>query len=171
MTSRQNRPSEAGKYCFRCSYEGNGEIFDSKGEVLWRVKTQHFNSPHYPYGFFRLPDFIIYDKINNEILRVTRKRGLWDHCLMIEEGVSVCGIRQRSILLNNYRLDFADQSKWTFHMPLFTVLFKGKSDKGTRIQVRARSHNVWYVLIDPQADNYRLVAALAFIHRERLRRN
>src|SRR5208283_1189168 len=49
-------PVEAGKYCFRCSYEGNGEIYDSNGGILWRFKTLH-KRPHYPYGLFRLPDF------------------------------------------------------------------------------------------------------------------
>ena len=34
-------PIEAGKYCFRCSYEGNGEIYDSNGGILWRFKTLH----------------------------------------------------------------------------------------------------------------------------------
>jgi hypothetical protein len=29
-------PVEPGKYCFKCSYEGNGEIYDSNGGILWR---------------------------------------------------------------------------------------------------------------------------------------
>ncbi len=33
----QTQPREAGKYCFKCSYEGNGEIFASNGGRLWRV--------------------------------------------------------------------------------------------------------------------------------------
>src|SRR5208282_5234518 len=54
-------PIEAGKYCFRCSYEGIGEIYDSNGGILWHFKTLH-KRPHYPYGLFRLPDFVVYDK-------------------------------------------------------------------------------------------------------------
>jgi hypothetical protein len=73
--------------------------------------------------------------------------------------------------MNKYRLDFMGQSKWTFKMPLFTVIFRGKSDTGAQIQARLRTHNLWYVFIDCDADNPRLVAALAFIHRERLRCN
>jgi hypothetical protein len=171
--SRQSLPSETGKYCFQCTYEGNGEIFNSKGEILWRVKTQHFNNrARYPYGFFRLPDFVVYDKTDKEFIRIKRERSfLAAQFVMLEDGVLVCRIRQRSILLNKYRLEFADHSKWTFHMPLFTVIFRGKSETGGRIQVRLRTHNVWYVLIDPDADSPQLVAALAFIHRERLRCN
>ena len=170
--SFQNQPIERGKYCFQCSYEGNGTISASNGEILWHVKTQHSTKrPRYPYGWLlRLPDFVVYDKTDKELIRIKRERRLpLAQFVMIEAGVPVCTIRQRSILLNRYTLDFAGQSKWTFHMPLFTVIFRGKSETGARIQVELHTHNVWYVLIDTNADNPLLVAALAFIHRERLR--
>jgi hypothetical protein len=171
--SRQNQPIERGKYCFQCTYEGNGTIYDSKGEIVWQVKTQHSdNRPHYPHGFFRLPDFVVYDKTDKELIRVRLERRLpLARFVMFESGVQVCRIRQRSILLNKYGLDFADHSKWMFHMPLFSVIFRGRSETGARIRVRLRTHNLWYVLIDSDADSLRLVAALAFIHRERLRCN
>jgi len=62
-------PIEAGKYCFRCSYEGKGEIYDSNGGILWRFNTLH-KRPHYPYGLFRLPDFVVHDKSDKEIFRI-----------------------------------------------------------------------------------------------------
>jgi len=119
-----------------------------------------------------LPDFVVYDKTDKEFVRVKRERSFSAaQFVMLEDGMPVCGIRQRSILLNKYRLDFTGQSKWTFHMPLFSVNFRGKSETGAQIQVRLRTHNIWYVLIDSDADSPRLVVALAFIHRERLRCN
>jgi hypothetical protein len=54
---------------------------------------------------------------------------------------------------------------------LFTVSFGGWSEAGEKIRVRIRTHNIWYVLIDTNVDSPQLVAALAFIHRERLRFN
>ena len=169
----QRQPSEAGKYCFKCSYEGNGEIYDSNGEILWRVKTKHFNArPRYPYGFFRLPDFVVYDKTDTELFIVKREPKLaLAQFVIVEKGRPVCTIRLRSILRNKYTLDFVNGQKWVFRMPLFTVIFRGFSEAGEEIRVRLWSHNIWYVLIDTKADNPQLVAAFAFIHRERLRFN
>jgi len=164
-------PIEAGKYCFRCSYEGSGDIYDSNGGILWRFKTLH-KRPHYPYGFFRLPDFVVYDKAEKEIFRIKLERK-WAlaQFAMLENGLTVCTINQRSILRNKFTLNFTNGQKWVFKMPLFTVNFGGWSEAGEKIQVRFRSHNIWYVLIDAKVDSPQLVAALAFIHRERLRFN
>lgn len=168
---KAERPVEAGKYCFRCSYEGNGEIYNSNGEIVWRVKTLH-RRPHYPYGLFRLPDFVVYDKADKECCRVKLERK-WAlaQFVMIENGLPVCTIRQRSILRNKFTLDFTNGQKWIFHEPLFAVNFSGLSETGEKIRVRLWSHNVWYAQVDAKIDSPQLGAALAFIHRERLRFN
>ncbi|MEI6195696.1 MAG: hypothetical protein WCS42_15355 [Verrucomicrobiota bacterium] len=165
------QPIETGKYGFKCSYEGNGEIYDSNGEILWRFKTLH-ERPHYPYGLFRLPDFVVYDKFDKELFRIKLKRKLsLGQFVMLENGRSVCTINQRSFLRNKFTLNFSSGQKWVFRMPLFTVNFGGLSDTGEKIRVRVRTHNIWYVLIDTKADSAQLAVALAFIHRERLRFN
>src|SRR5579859_7275992 len=168
---KTQQPIEAGKYCFRCSYEGNGEIYNSNGEILWRVKTLH-TRPHYPYGFFRLADFVVSDETDKELFRIKLERK-WSlaQFAMVENGLSICTIKLRSILRNKYSLDFSNGQSWIFRMPLFTVNFGGWSKAGEKIRVRLWSHNVWYVLIDPKVDSPQLVVALAFIHRERLRFN
>lgn len=164
-------PIEAGKYCFRCSYEGTGEIYDSNGGILWRFKTLH-KRPHYPYGLFRLPDFVVYDKAEKEIFRIKLERKwAFAQFAMLENGSPVCIINQRSILRNKFTLNFRNGQKWVFKMPLFTVSFGGWSEAGEKIRVRIRTHNIWYVLIDANVDSPQLAAALAFIHRERLRFN
>jgi hypothetical protein len=167
----RNRPGERGQYCFQCAYDGNGMIYGSNGEALWLIKTEHFNDrlPH-PYGFFRLPDFVVYDRAGKELIRIKRERRFpAARFVMFEDGAPVCRISQRSLLLNKYRLDFVGQPKWTFHMPLFSVFFRGQSETGARVQVRLKTHNVWYAKVDADADSFRLAAAMAFIHRERLR--
>ncbi len=169
----QAKLAERGKYAFRCSYEGDGEIHASTGKILYRVRTEHLNGqPRYPHRFFRLPDFVVADTAGEELFMVKRRRN-WRlaEFIMVEIGSPVCTIKQRSILLNRYRLAFTDGQQWTFHMPLFTVMFKGASKGGDAVRVRLWSHNVWYVAIDSEADDLRLIAALAFIHRERLRCN
>ena len=164
-------PIEAGKYCFRCSYEGDGEIYDSNGGILCRFKTLH-KRPHYPYGFFRLPDFVVHDKVDKEVFRIKLERK-WalTQFMMLENDLPICTINQRSVLRNKFTLNFTNGQKWVFRMPLFTVNFGGWSEAGERIRVRVWSHNVWYVLIDTNADSAQLAVALAFIHRERLRFN
>jgi len=164
-------PIEAGKYCFRCSYEGNGEIYNSNGGILWRFKTLH-KRPHYPYGLFRLPDFVVHDKSDKELFRIKLERK-WAlaQFMMLENGLPICTINQRSILRNKFTLNFTNGQKWVFKMPLFTVNFGGRSEAGEKIHVRVRTHNVWQVLIDTKADSAQLTVALAFIHRERLRFN
>ena len=164
-------PIEAGKYCFRCSYEGNGEIYDSNGGILWRFKTLH-KRPHYPYGLFRLPDFVAYDKSDKELFRIKLERK-WSlgQFVMLENGLPVCTVNQRSFLRNKFTLNFTNGQKWGFHMPLFTVKFGGLSGTGDKIRVRVRTHNIWYVMIDTKADSAQLAVALAFIQRERLRFN
>jgi hypothetical protein len=167
----QCQPPEPGKYCFTCSYEGDGEIYDSNGEILWRFKTQHFNSrPRYPYGLFRVPDFVVYARDGVEAFRIKfQKKWALAQFVMLENSSPVCAIRLKSPLRNKYTLAFVNGQNWVFKMPLFTVSFRGHSDSGKDIQVRMWSHNVWYVLVDPSADNPQLIAALAFLHRERLR--
>jgi len=90
---------------------------------------------------------------------------------MLENGLPVCTINQRSFLRNKFTLNFTSGQKWVFRMPLFTVKFGGMSETGERIRVRFWSHNIWYVMIDTKADSAQLAVALAFIHRERLRFN
>ena len=90
---------------------------------------------------------------------------------MLENGLPICTINQRSILRNKFTLNFTNGRKWVFKMPLFTVNFRGCSEAGEKIRVRFRSHNIWHVLIDTKADGAQLAVALAFIHRARLRFN
>jgi len=157
-----------GAYCFYCTWSGDGEIYDSVGKLLWRCRTgpEHVYSG---YGLFRLPDFVVYDTAGRELLRIRREHRFPSRFVMLENGQPVCTISQRSILLNKYALQFGDGSRWTFHMPLFSVFFNGASGTGARVWVRTDSHNVWYVLVDPGHDGLHLVSSLAFIHRERLR--
>ena len=169
-SSEEIKPrAHPGAYCFHCTGSGNGEIYDSAGKILWRFRTgpeKHFSST---YGLFQLPDFVVYDTAERELLRIRRERRLPSQFVMLENGLPVCTISQRSIFLNKYALDFADGSRWTFHMPLFTVFFSGVSGSGASVRVGLDSHNVWSVLVDPGHDSLHLVFSLAFIHRERLR--
>ncbi len=162
-------PIEAGAYYFKCNYDGNGTVSNSSGEVLWHIKTP-FSSGGSPFGFGPCPDFSFYDELDKQLLSVNlERRFLQKRFVMTENGMPVCTIRQKGILFTKYTMNFSNGQNWVFRLPLFTVIFTGLSKNGAKIRVRLWNHNTWLVLIDPNADNPQLVAALAFIHRERLR--
>jgi hypothetical protein len=158
------------QYGFRCSVDGDGEIYNSDSEILWRFKTQYRNN-YSIFGFklFRLlPDFILYNTKDQEILTVKcERRYPLPIFRMVEKSLPVCTIRLMSILQNKYSIEFNDGRRLYFHMPMYSVYFRGTSGSGEEILVRLVRHDTWYVEIPLSIDNLHIIAALAFIHRER----
>jgi hypothetical protein len=82
---------------------------------------------------------------------------------MEAHGLPICTIRQCSILLNRYTLEFNGGSSWTFHIPLFSVFYKGVCDGRVGIRVPVIRLDTWYLTVVRGLDNPPLIAALAFI--------
>jgi hypothetical protein len=161
-------------YYFNSSWEGDGEILDEDSKPLWRYKSiggNIFRSQ--VYGFFRLPPFAVYDLEGRELVLFKRTKRFPFSLFEVKEGNLVVGtIRKQSLLsllFTKYNLELADGLRCTFYMPRFTVWFHGTTKTGGRILVQLCQHRVWGVLLDSSIDNFHLVAAFAFIHRERLR--
>jgi hypothetical protein len=165
------KPGEGIQYCFHLPYSGSGAIYDANDEILWRTKSMHPTKPYkLPPRFIPLPDFAVYQSDGKERFRFKTERRLPRvRFVMLENGQPICMIRQRALLFTKYTLDFVNGPKWTVHVPLFTVNFRGESETGAKVRLRLWQHTQWYALIDESADSPQLVAALAFIHRERLR--
>ena len=164
--------SEPMEYCIQCKFGSDGEIYNRESMILWRFRTQHQNVRRMflPALFRLLPDFVFYDTAEQELLVIKcERRYPLSRFVMTANGLPVGTIRQRGILLNRYTFDFNGESEWSFHMPLFSVFYKGISDTGAEVRVRLARHDTWYVQISPNSDSLYLVAALAFIHRERQR--
>ena len=70
------RQAEPGKYFIRSASPGNGEIYRSNGEFLWRFKSLHRHPERPPaaYGIFRVPPFVACDTAEKELLRVNQAR-------------------------------------------------------------------------------------------------
>lgn len=173
VTPKQREKVE-GCFASRCSYSGSGQITNSADEVLFSFRTLHPN-PNFDgtcYGLYRLPDFVVYDKDGKEWIRIKRV-GRLPHArfAMFEHGEPICIIQQRSPLRNRYILKFANGPIWKIRLPLFTVFFSGDSDDGCNIRIRLWSHNCWLMQISPATLPPHLIAAIAFLHRERLRCN
>lgn len=161
------------EYCSQCTFDGNGEIYNRDSKILWRFKTQHrHNRALFSCAVFQfLPDFAFYDVVGQKLLEIKcEQRYPLTRFVMLVNGMTVCTIRQQSILLKNkYTLEFNSGLKWNFHMPLFSVFYKGISETGAEIRVRLLRHDTWHVQIAPSLNNLHLIAGLALIHRERQR--
>jgi hypothetical protein len=108
------------------------------------------------------------DRESHEVVRIRRQQRIPPRFEMIQSGGVVGTIALRSPLRTRYTLAFSEGPTWFFRMPLFTVLFQGESNSSSRLWVQvAPSEKQWNVLIEPGADDLRLLASLAFIQRER----
>ena len=157
-------------YRFDSSWEGNGQISDEKSKPLWRYLSPGRFSNSSFYGFFRLPVFVVEDLEGHELLSFRRIKRFPFGVYQIKEGNRLIGaIRQGAFLFTKYHIEFESGLRCTFCLPLFTVWFRGKTETGERILVRLWGHRTWFVRLDPKINNFQLLAAIAFIHRERLR--
>jgi hypothetical protein len=175
LQDRKVMTQDDGKaYSFDSSWEGDGQIRDEENKPLWRYNSiggNIFRSQ--VYGFFWLPPFAVYDLEGHELLVFKRTRRFPFSVFQVKEGNRTIGaIRKQSLLSllsTKYVLEFEGGLRCTFYMPRGTVWFHGKTETGGRILVNLRQHRVWVVFLDSSIDKFWLVAALAFIHRERLR--
>lgn len=151
------------EYRTTASWDGDGELCDSNGNVL-----QRFRSVGRQFG--QVPPFAVRDNDGREVVCfVCRKRfprGLFE---ITRGGERVGEVRQTSLLFTRYVVSFDDGATFVFRFPLFTVYFSGRCDSGSKIEIRMWAHQVWLARVDPTIDSPRLAAVLAFMHRERLR--
>lgn len=156
------------KYCFRNTNAGTGEIYDSTGKLLWRYRPPA-SIPNILNGF-RGPNFILNDHEDREVLRIERTKTFPRASFVLVEGGSPrARVEKAGVLSFKYTVALSSGPKWTFEIPMFTVNFKGESEKGARVRVRLASELMWYVLIDEGEDSRELVSVLAFLHSERCR--
>lgn len=160
------------EYGFICSFDGNGGIFNRDNKMLWKFKTVYSDSRHkFPYSFLKLlPDFILYDDTGQEILTIIcTQRYPLPQFVMRNGKLSFCTVQQIGVLPKSYLIDFKNGNKLNFYIPLFTVFYQGIFENGAKVLVRKIRHDTWHIQIPANQDNFRLLAVLAFIHREQQR--
>jgi hypothetical protein len=147
--------------------EWPGVILSEPGVIRWRYTTDPKREPWSPANLFGKPHFVVMDSDEHEILRVRRETRLPPRFEIVERGEPVGRISLRSPLRNRYTIQFGNEPTWTFHMPLFTILFRAESTSGREVLVRVGpSKKQWNLLAEPGTDSIYLLCALAFIHRE-----
>ena len=162
---------ESKVYLSQCSFEGNGEISTEDGDEVYQLTTLHQRPLPFwfcTYGLLRDPGCSLTGK--GEPLMVARERQFPLPRFVITRGNEmVCTISQRSLFLNSYSLNFSRGATWVFQMPLFSAHFQGISDRGGTVEVREWTKREWFIRIPLSQDDFPLIYALAFLHRERLR--
>lgn len=159
-----------GKYCFQISLASEaypGSVFVwPEDEPRWQFKTEPPRHAWSPLNLFGKPVFVLLDRGTREILRIRRRRRVPPSFEIVQNGEVVGTILRRAIV--TYRVELVGGPTWSFRMPAFTQNFCAISsgNAGAWVKVVYSEMN-WVVLVRPQSDDLRLVAALAFIHRER----
>jgi hypothetical protein len=138
-----------------------GPFPDAEGEILVRRPAERWRTE------FKSGLFTVFDPAEREILRVSRDARVPPRFSLLAGGNAVGTMASRPLMRNRYVVNFAAGETWAFHLKLFTVFFPGESAGGKKLWVRVGpSKKQWSLLIQPGADDPRLVAALAFMHRE-----
>jgi hypothetical protein len=158
------------KYGFQVSLASSdfpGSISGGREEnTTWLYKTEPARNAWSPRNLLRKPAFVLRDGEAREVLRIRRCKRI-PPCFEIAQNGAVVGtIRRLGIV--SYRIDLVGGPRWLFRMPIFTHCFYARSTLDTRVWIQVFSSEMnWIALVQSQADDLRLVASLAFIHRER----
>ena len=96
--------SEVKDYCFCSNWDGDGEIYNRDGEVVWRFRTTGLKRRPAEPGLFRSPVFAVSNAGGQELLTISRERMLpLARFRMVENGLPVCTIRSGAYCSPNMR--------------------------------------------------------------------
>ena len=161
--------SEPKDYCFCSDWDGDGEIYNRDNKIIWKFQSTALKESPDKSGVFQLPVFSFRDAEGKELLAIYReKRFPMAQFNIIESGLTVCTISQRSLFFTKYEFNFHGGLKWNLHLPMFSVFGKSVSESGGEILVRIHTRRQWFVRAE--FDNPPMMAALAYIIRKKVQR-
>ena len=145
-----------------------GTVSDENGKIRWHYAPHRTCESWSSGNPLRKPDFVLFEDGRIEALRIRRISLFPSLFNVLERGKIIGTVLLSSILRNKYTIKIQGMNSWTFHMPLFTVYFFGKSSAGAEFWVAiAPSKMQWNILLKPGLPQLPLAAILAFIHNER----
>ena len=147
----------------------SGGIYNTSDppEIVYRCSTEPSRNSFSLFNLLKKPDFVLVDEASRCTLRIRRKRRLPATFDIIDHETVVGVIQRKSVLRNKYLVRFSEGLEWTIRMPLFTIDFYGISSLSTNLWIRVwPGKNQWCLLLNGGEDDRRLLAAIAFIHRE-----
>lgn len=147
-----------------------GEVYGAPGaEPQWRYRPPP-SRWNFLNGLLRRPDFIFEDSDGREVLRIVRETGSFSSAFSIlQDGERIGSLTREGLLPLHYSIEFDAGGRWSFDLPLFRIPYGGTERGGGRFVLRLESELVWFVKFDQGYDSVPLIAAVAFIHCERLR--
>ena len=150
------------------SADAPGTLFESTCSVLWRFRTDPRRPAWSIRNVRRKPAFIVSDSNDRELLSIRRTARLPPTFEMIQAGGVVGLIRVCSAFRNSYSIALRNGSTWRFRMPLYRIVFRGRSNTGSEVWVSVgdggKKH--WNILLGGDDDPLQVLTAIAFIHRE-----
>jgi hypothetical protein len=161
--------NEFADYCFCSTWDGDGEIHNQEGKIVWRFQTTGLKQRLIKSGIGQSPVFAFLDATGQELATIYRERRLpLARFVVVKNDLRLCMIWQRSIWFTKYEFEFDNKSKWKLCLPMFSVSGKAISESGAEILVRARTRRQWFARISAGLDSPSMMAALAFVIRKKL---
>jgi len=144
----------------------SGAILSIDGEAMWRCRTEPSRHPHSPLNILRKPDFVVSDLQGCDVVQIRRTSRLPPRFDIVREGQIVGHIALRSVFRTRYTIALTTGATWSFHMPLYTVAYWGRSSTGSSMWVFLDSRKCWRLLFEDEDVGLETLSAMAFIHRE-----
>ena len=161
--------NEFADFRFCSTWDGDGEIYSQENKVVWRFKMTGLKQHPAEAGMVRPPIFVLCDADGKELAAISREKRLpLARFAVTQNGSQCCTIWQRSIWFTKYEFELNNKSNWKLYMPMFSVSGKVVSESGAVIRIQARTRREWYVRFGLGVESPLMIAALAFVVRNKL---
>jgi len=156
-------------YCFSSDWDGNGEVHNREGKVIWRFRSTGLAQCN-ANSATAYPLFVFSGADGSESAVVKReKRFPLARFVVFENGARVCTIWQRTLTFSRYELEF-EKAKWTLCMPMFSIRMQATSEAGSEILIRVHSRKQWFARIPNGHNEPSIMTALTYVIRKKLQR-
>jgi len=159
--------NEFADYCFCSDWDGNGEIYNRDGKVVWRFRSTGLGCRAADSGNGS-PLFVFSGADGKELAVIRREKRLpLARFAVFENDSRTCTIWQRTLTFSKYELEFK-KAKWTLRMPMFSVFMRATANDGSEILFRVHSRRQWFMRMPAGSDETSMMTALAYVARKKL---
>ena len=153
-----------------------GTIWRHPDLICWDFHSEPKESPYARCGQDQKSQLVFTTSTGEEGLRIRRSRELRDTHYIFRKDDFVGVIKLTTSLRNKFSIPLEGCPVWTFHLPHFKRLFRAESADGRRIWAKVwKRKQQLRLLVPPELraetrgeypENFALLPALAFIHRQ-----
>ena len=154
-----------------------GTIWRYPDMICWDFHSEPKESPYARIDQDQKSQLVFTTLTGEEVLRIRRSPELRDTHYIFRKDDFVGAIKLTTSLRNKFSISLEGCPVWTFHLPHFKTLFRAESADGRRIWAKVWKRKQQLRLLVPSElraetrgeqnpQNFALLPALAFIHRE-----